>query len=172
VQRVWLLIKSAQNLYAVSKIPKKCQIVTLPYKCHGHLNHLADAFTSLCNLRNNEKLRYRHIYIAVSNQIYTMIYVPVFCSFIWIPSDCSFCVIAGIFPISASVSCELPILQHSCSNTHAHARPCNRKCQENLQKFSDLRQDQNSVMKRTHLNTFLFFWCFADRAFQYIYLSN
>jgi hypothetical protein len=58
---MWLLIKSAQNLYAVSKIPKRCQIVTLPYKCHRHLHHLSDGFTSLCYLRINKKLRYKYI---------------------------------------------------------------------------------------------------------------
>jgi len=61
VQPVWLLIRSAQNIYAVPKIPKKCQIVTLPYKCNRHLHHLTDGFTSLCNLRIIKKLRYKHI---------------------------------------------------------------------------------------------------------------
>ena len=86
-----------------------------------------------------------------------MIYVPVFCNSIWIPSDCSFHVIDGIFSISGSASCVFPIMQHSCSNTHtrAHTHICVIVIAKKITRFSDLRQDQNSVTKRTHLNTIL-----------------
>jgi len=42
------------------------------------------------------------MYIKVSNQIYTLIYIPVFWNSIWISLDCSFRVIDGIFSISVS----------------------------------------------------------------------
>lgn len=134
VQPVWLLTKSKWNVYAVSKIPKQCQRVTLPYKCHRHLHHLTDGFTSLCNLRNNKKLRYKRInlYIEVSNQMHTMIYLPVFCNSIWIPSDSPFCVIAGICLISVAFHAYF---QKSNIAVQTHTRLCNRSYQVKLQNF-------------------------------------